>query len=202
MKFKKIVILLTVLCFSMTILAGCKQTGSDPSSPAAANETSGTNDFLNDTDSNVEDNDSPDPLPEEEAPDAAESASGENETVINADELYEGMALSGTVTDFTADGCIVIPIINESTDDGGIVSYVAVEGAEDKSKNVTVTYNNDCVFQLAVLDVGTGNAALSSSSKDNIKKQTTLLLYGSFEDTYHLNVSKVIIEQIKGDKMA
>lgn len=176
MKLKKLLLLFMTLCLGMTMLIGCKQSGSDPSSPAAADEIS---------------------EPEEEAPES-DIDLGENETVINADELDAGMALSGSVTDFTADGCTIIPIINESTDDGGVVSYEAVEGTEDKSKNVTVTYNDDCIFQLAVLHVGTGKAALSSSSKDNIKKQTTLLLYGSFEDTYHLNVSKVIIEQIKG----
>ena len=51
----------------------------------------------------------------------------------------------------------------------------------------------DCIFQTAVMDLTTGTANISKAAVSDIKKQTSLLIYGSSEDTHNFSASKVII---------
>ena len=168
MKLGKLSILLIAVCIGTGLLGGCNK------APAK----SGT-----------------------EAPAAADTNTdiipGDKNNPIDADQLYADMSLSGTVAEFTSDGCSVIPITTEDVGDG-FLAYQVIPGNENKEKNVTVTYNNDCVFQLAAIDVETGLAVLSDAAKEDVKKQTTLMLYGDYQDTYHLNVSMVVIQRLEG----
>lgn len=181
MKLRKLFILLICVCVSAALLGGCDKTqpedGTAPPTGANINTPSptATDNFPDNTDDN---------------------ADGTN-TPIDAAQLYADMSLSGTVAEFTSDGCTVIPIITEQAGDGSVASQ-AVPGTEDKGKNVMVTYNDDCVFQIAVINVEAGSAVLSDAAKEDIKKQTTLMLYGDYQDTYHLNVSKVVIQRLEG----
>jgi len=59
--------------------------------------------------------------------------------------------------------------------------------------NVTISYKADCIFQKASINTTTGKASISDASVSDIKKQTSLLIYGDFEDTHRLTAEKVII---------
>ena len=59
--------------------------------------------------------------------------------------------------------------------------------------NVVVTYQEGCVVQIATINTSTGTAELEQASVADIKKQASVIVYGSFEDTKHVSATKIII---------
>lgn len=182
MKFRKSAILLTIFFLGTAIMGGCKNQAENSPLDATSSLVPTVSGKIPDTGIH----------PNEKENDAS-GISGP----INAEQLYTDVSLSGTVAEFTSNGCSVIPIITEEVE-GGYTASQAAPGTEDKEKNVTVTYNNNCIFQIAVIDVQTGMAQLSDATKEDIKKQTDLMLYGNYQNTQHLNVSKVVIQRLEG----
>ena len=45
------------------------------------------------------------------------------------------------------------------------------------------------------MDITTGKAAVSEAAISDIKKKTSLVLYGNFDDTENFTASKVVIAQ-------
>ena len=43
------------------------------------------------------------------------------------------------------------------------------------------------------INITTGKATISDASVSDIKKQTSLLIYGDFEDTHNLTATKIVI---------
>lgn len=121
-----------------------------------------------------------------------ESASSKG---ISAQQLYNDLDLEGSVVDFNDLGCTITPMKTEKGDDGGEIAYEAAPGKENEEDNITVTYQKDCVFQTAVINATTGETNLSNASKENIKKQSSLIIYGEFKDKHHINASKIIIQR-------
>lgn len=113
------------------------------------------------------------------------------ETSDNSDgnSLIRSSTLQGRVVDFSDNGCTVTPVTNEDEN----TAVVAAPGSENDETNVTVSYQADCIFQIANISIITGKASISDTSVSDIKKQTSLLIYGDFEDTYHLTAEKIII---------
>lgn len=130
-------------------------------------------------------------------PDTNPDASTENgeadnaETSDNSDgnSLICSSTLQGSVVDFSDNGCTVTPVTNEDEN----TAVIAAPGSESDETNVTVSYQADCIFQIANISITTGKASISDASVSDIKKQTFLLIYGDFEDTYHLTAEKIII---------
>lgn len=108
----------------------------------------------------------------------------------NAAELLNGCSLNGSVIEFTDSGCTINPSISE---DGGQTAKIAAAGHEDVGDTVNVQYQEDCVFQTAVVDVASGNAELGGASLFDIKKSTNLVIYGDFTDSHNLAADRVII---------
>lgn len=46
-----------------------------------------------------------------------------------------------------------------------------------------------------MISIATGEATVSEAAKADIKKKTSLLLYGNFDDTENFTAEKVIITQ-------
>lgn len=107
----------------------------------------------------------------------------------DGDELIRSSALQGSVAAFSDSGCTVSPVTNE----GENTAVVAAPGNENDETNVTISYKTDCIFQKANINITTGKANISDASVLDIKKQTSLLIYGDFEDTHHLAATKIII---------
>ena len=49
--------------------------------------------------------------------------------------------------------------------------------------------------QKAVISIATGEATVSEAAKEDIKKKTSLLLYGNFDDTENFTATKAVIVQ-------
>lgn len=109
---------------------------------------------------------------------------------VDADSLYASAAMTGSVVDFSGGGCTVSPDVTE--DDGG-TGVVAASGYESEDTNVVVTYQDDCVVQIATIHTSTGTAELEQASVADIKKQASIIIYGSFQDTYHMLAAKIVI---------
>ena len=94
-------------------------------------------------------------------------------------EMIAACDLQGSVTEFSDNGCTINPV----TSDHDSEAVIAAEGYEDESAKVTVKYGDGCTFQRAVISIATGKAVASEAAKAEIKKKTSLLLYGDRKST-------------------
>ncbi len=109
---------------------------------------------------------------------------------VDADSLYASAAMTGSVVDFSDDSCTVSAAV---TEDDGKTGVIAAPGYENEDTNVVVTYQEGCVVQIATIYTSTGIAELEQASVSDIKKQASVIIYGSFEDTHHVTATKIII---------
>lgn len=85
--------------------------------------------------------------------------------------------------------------MNQVTSDHADEAVVAAEGYENEGAKVTVKYGDHCIFQRAVISIAIGEATVNDAAKEDIKKKTSLLLYGNFDNTENFTAEKVIITQ-------
>ena len=109
---------------------------------------------------------------------------------VDADSLYSSAAMTGSVVEFSDGSCTVSAAV---TEDDGKTGVVAAPGYESDDTNVVVTYQEGCVVQIATIYTSTGIAELEQASVADIKKQSSVIIYGSFEDTHHVTATKIII---------
>lgn len=122
---------------------------------------------------------------------AAQSSTVSDDTEsTDANELIDSAAMQGSVIDFSSNGCSVSQVTSE---DGGKSSKISAPGSENADTTVNIKYQTNCTFQRAVINRTTENAAISAASVSDIKKQTSLIIYGDFEDTHNLTAAKVIV---------
>lgn len=121
-----------------------------------------------------------------------------NENLPGTDQsdsgFYDGADLQGSVVEFSDDGfsMSVAEIIKE--DDGGEVMVEAAPGAEQKEDLVTITYASDVTFEVITIDKASlTELSREETEKESIKKQTSVLVFGSCQDTYHWTADKVMI---------
>lgn len=110
---------------------------------------------------------------------------------MDGDEIIAASDLQGQVIEFSDIGCTINPVTSDNADE----AVVAAEGYEDEGEKVTIKYEDNCTFQKAVISIATGKATVSEVDKTDIKKKTSLLLYGNFDDTENFTATKVIITQ-------
>lgn len=115
---------------------------------------------------------------------------GDTEDVnpANGEELFEISDLSGTVTEFFDDGCKISPTIYE--DD---IAYEAAPGYEDQQEQVFITYGEECIFQIAYVNIQTGKTTYDTASVNDIKKQTRLIICGEYDSDNVLHADRVFI---------
>ncbi len=115
------------------------------------------------------------------------------ENPADADLLLEGAGLIGSVTEFSGEGCSLLPVHEEGTDDGGGLAWSAAEGHEADAEKINVSYGPDCIFQIAKVDIITAKATYEPASLEDVKKQTDLVLYGSYGEDGSFLAEKVYV---------
>ena len=110
---------------------------------------------------------------------------------MDADEMIAASDLQGSVTGFSDNGCTITPVT--SSNDGE--AAIAADGCEDEAEKINIKYGDNCIFQRAVMSIATGKATVSEAAKADIKKKTSLLLYGNFDDTENFTATKAVIVQ-------
>lgn len=110
---------------------------------------------------------------------------------MDADEMIAASDLQGSVTGFSDNGCTITPVT--SSNDGE--AAISADGYEDEAEKINIKYGDNCIFQRAVMSIATGKATVSEAVKADIKKKTSLLLYGNFDDTENFTATKAVIVQ-------
>lgn len=124
------------------------------------------------------------------APFSSEALKGkaEEETPADANLLWEGAGISGTVMEFSEDGCSISPTKSE-----GDLAWSAAEGHESEGEIVQVLYSEDCVFRIANVDIITAKASYEPASREDVKKQTSVILYGDYDGDGKFRASRAYI---------
>ncbi len=112
---------------------------------------------------------------------------------IDGENLIRSSDLQGSVVEFSDSGCIVALVTKEDEN----TAAVSAPGNENEETNVNISYKTDCIFQKADINITTGKTGINDASISDIKKQTSLLIYGDFEDTHHLTAEKIVIVRYK-----
>ena len=180
-----------VIGLCLSVLAGCG---------AGANEKTGDEDMhaaeyqssmLEDEGTRADENSLPDGNKTDKADASQETQDPTTaDGKVDAGSLYASAAMKGSVVDFSDNSCTVSAAVSE---DDGKTGVIAAPGCESEETNVVITYQEDCVVQIATIDTSTGMAELEQASVSDIKKQASVLIYGSFEDAHHVSATKIII---------
>ena len=186
MKNKKLMRMLIVGA-SIFSLAGC-----GTSNDTGTNRERETKDAYIENDiTNPDQKDASDENDSNNTPDGNDSNAVGN---MDGDELITASDLQGSVTELSDNGCTITPTTS-SSDGNAKIAEEAADGYEDEGAKVTIKYGDNCIFQRAVVSIGTGKATVSEAAKTDIKKKTSLLLYGNFDDTENFTATKVMIVQ-------
>ena len=119
----------------------------------------------------------------------------ENPTENNdANSLISHSSIQGSVIKFSDDSCTITPVeYAEGKDGEGDVAIVDAPGNENSDTTVTVHYGSDCEFQIERISTTTGKATFSDADISDIKKQTSLIIYGEWSNKNNINATRVII---------
>ena len=171
MKSKKLMRML-IIGASIFALAGCG--------------TSNENDITN-----PDKKDAPNEIDSDNTPDGNDSSAVGR---TDGDKIIAASDLQGSVTEFSDNGCTITPVTS-SNDGKAKIAEEAADGYEDEAEKINIKYEDNCIFQRAVMSIRTGKATVNEAAKTDIKKKTSLLLYGNFDDTENFTATKVMIVQ-------
>ena len=110
----------------------------------------------------------------------------------DAQELLDSAVLIGSVTDFQEGS---FQVMADRTEDNGQTAVGAAPGMESESgmESTTVSYGEDCVFQIANIDINTQAVNLEDASSSDVKKSTSVAVYGETQENGELHAAKVLI---------
>lgn len=121
-------------------------------------------------------------------PEGGQSTDTSNE----AQALLDSAALVGSVTDFQEGS---FQVMADQTKDNGQTAVGVAPGMESESgmESTTVSYGEDCVFQIANIDINTQAVNLKDASSSDVKKSTSVAVYGETQENGEIYASKVLI---------
>ncbi len=125
-------------------------------------------------------------------PDGGQSTDTSNE----AQSLLDAAVLVGSVTDFQEGS---FQVMADQTKDNGQTVVGAAPGMESESgmESTTVSYGEDCVFQIADIDINTQAVNLEDASSSDVKKSTSVAVYGETQENGEIHASKVLITRFQ-----
>ena len=164
MKHMKLVTMTLALLCALS-LAGC---GSSNSGQAAQNESSSYSQNENQS--------------------GGGNADVSDDTSPNLDNLMETASLRGAVADFQDGSFQVVP----DQDDGQMI-IAAADGMESGMESTTVSYDENCIFQIANINSSTGAVELEGATSSDVKKSTTVYVYGDTQEDGEIHATKVLI---------
>ncbi len=106
-------------------------------------------------------------------------------------EFLEGANLQGTVVEFSETG---FTLSLASTEADGKVLAEAAPGSESDENNVQITYTDNTVFQIINYSKDSlSELSREDTDKESVKKQSSVAVFGSCQDTYHWTADKILI---------
>lgn len=110
----------------------------------------------------------------------------------DANYMFDASDIMGSVTEFYKDGCVITPTISE---EGGQSARISSSEDGDPDTNVTIQYQDNCIFQIIKVNRTNGKATYFDATLSDIKKQTKIVAYGDFQGAHKLIATKVLITQ-------
>ncbi len=102
--------------------------------------------------------------------------------------------LQGSVVDFSDSEFKLSPAAVIKNENGEEIMMQAAPGAEKEEDLMTITYAEGVTFQILTMDsVNKKEISREDVDRGSVKKQSSVLIYGSCQDTYHWTAEKVII---------
>ena len=113
-------------------------------------------------------------------------------TSTEAQTLLDSAVLVGSVTDFQEGS---FQAMANQTKDNGQTAVNAAPGMESESgmESTTVSYGEDCVFQIANIDTSTQAVDLEDAASSDVKKSTEVAVYGETQENGEIHATKVLI---------
>lgn len=108
----------------------------------------------------------------------------------DANSLLALASIKGSVIEFSNDGCSITP--TQESEDGKLAIEDA-PGHANSDTAVTVNYQSGCVFKIANINTKTGSVNYSDADISDIKKQTSLIIYGDWSNKNNINATAVYI---------
>ena len=133
-----------------------------------------------------------------DAPSYSQNSDGDQptDTSNEAQALLDSAALVGSVTDFQEGS---FQVMADQTKDNGQTAVGAAPGMESESgmESTTVSYGEDCVFQIANIDINTQTVNLEDASSSDVKKSTSVAVYGEEQENGEIYATKVLITRFQ-----
>lgn len=112
-------------------------------------------------------------------------------------KFFREADLQGSVVEFSDSGFEMSIAVTTKEGDGEVM-VEAAPGAEKEEDLVTITYASDVTFEILTMDMASlTEISREGTDKESIKKQTSVLIFGSSQDTYHWTADKVMIVRWK-----
>lgn len=110
------------------------------------------------------------------------------------DWYFENLDLQGHVVEFSEDGFTLSAVELYEDEDGGQVAVGAVAGEEDLDSLVTVSYSENVIFEVVTMDAAcTTMISRETVDKEAVKKQSSVFIYGTCQDTRNWTADRVVI---------
>ena len=165
---KKILILMMIVCLGSTFY-GCGYNGSEGNSGAQSDNSGSDNNTSTDTPGNS----------------AGENNQSEGVDAINNADVF------GSVIDFSETGCTL-----GKGDISEEQQMISAEGASaDSEDQISVIYGDDITFQIAVSSMT--DITLEPGSKEDVKKSSTVYVYGTKQQDGTFLASRMLIERFQ-----
>lgn len=128
-------------------------------------------------------------------PDGDQSADTSNAS-NDAQELLDSAVLVDSVAEFQEGS---FQVMANQTKDNGQTAVGAAPGMESESgmESTTVSYEEDCVFQIANIDTSTQAVNLENASSSDVKKSTEVAVYGEKQENGEIHATKVLITRFQ-----
>ena len=115
------------------------------------------------------------------------------ENPATGDGLFEISKANGTVVEFSDTGYKITP-----THYDGNVAYEAAPGYEDQDESISVLYSQECVFQIAYVNIQTGEVTYENATLGDVKKQTRIVICGEYDDSNVIHATHVFVYRQMG----
>lgn len=126
------------------------------------------------------------------------TANAPNDASMNngksSQELFSNAKIQGSVVEFS-DSELSLSMATTTTDEnGGEVMEEAAPGMENEDEMIHVTYGENMSVRILTMNrASQTQISLEDADKGSIKKQTSVLIFGNCQDTYHWTADEIVI---------
>ena len=110
----------------------------------------------------------------------------------NLGDIEAEAILGGSVAEFQDGSFQVIPMETDAE-----TTKLAASGMESTLESTTVSYGDDCTFHIANINRTTGAVEFEAATSSDVKKSTSVYIYGETQDDGTIHATKVLLPRYK-----